>query len=87
MIEPMNYYLNELMNYECRMEEKQNAIQSILDKKENLQEEIDKLLSSEEIWNERLSDDINDEIVEKQMEIEALDRELDEIDEILADVT
>ena len=43
MIEPMNYYLNELMNYECRMEEKQNAIQSILDKKENLQEEIDKL--------------------------------------------
>ncbi|RHP70480.1 hypothetical protein DXA62_12515 [Coprobacillus sp. OF03-2AA] len=87
MIEPMNYYLNELMNYECRMEEKQNAIQSILDKKENLQEEIDKLLSSEEIWNERLSDDINDEIVEKQMEIEALDRELDEIDEILADVS
>ena len=75
------------MNYECRMEEKQNAIQSILDKKENLQEEIDKLLSSEEIWNERLSDDINDEIVEKQMEIEALDRELDEIDEILADVS
>jgi len=87
MIEPMNYYLNELMNYECRMEEKQNAIQSILDKKENLQEEIDKLLSSEEIWNERLSDDINDEIVEKQMEIEALDRELEEIDEILADVS
>ncbi|PWM79904.1 MAG: hypothetical protein DBY41_06710 [Clostridium sp.] len=87
MIEPMNYYLNELMNYECRMEEKQNAIQSILDKKENLQEEIDKLLSSEEIWNERLSDDINDEIVEKQMEMEALDRELDEIDEILADVS
>ena len=82
MIEPMNYYLNELMNYECRMEEKQNAIQSILDKKENLQEEIDKLLSSEEIWNERLSDDINDEIVEKQMEMEALDSELDEIDEI-----
>lgn len=87
MIEPMNYYLNELMNYECRMEEKQNAIQSILDKKENLQEKIDKLLSSEEIWNERLSDDINDEIVEKQMEIEALDRELEEIDEILADVS
>ena len=87
MIDPMNYYLNELMNYECRMEEKQNAIQSILDKKENLQEEIDKLLSSEEIWNERLSDDINDEIVEKQMEMEALDRELDEIDEILADVS
>lgn len=87
MIEPMNYYLNELMNYECRMEEKQNAIQSILDKKENLQEEIDKLLSSEEIWNERLSDDINDEIVEKQMEIEALDRGIDEIDEILADVS
>lgn len=87
MIEPMNYYLNELMNYECRMEEKQNAIQSILDKKENLQEEIDKLLSSEEIWNERLFDDINDEIVEKQMEIEALDRELEEIDEILADVS
>lgn len=87
MIEPMNYYLNELMNYECRMEEKQNAIQSILDKKENLQEEIDKLLSSEEIWNERLSDDINDKIVEKQMEMEALDRELDEIDEILADVS
>ena len=87
MIEPMNYYLNELMNYECRMEEKQNAIQSILDKKENLQEEIDKLLSSEEIWNERLSDDINDEIVEEQMEMEALDRELDEIDEILADVS
>lgn len=87
MIEPMNYYLNELMNYECKMEEKQNAIQSILDKKENLQEEIDKLLSSEEIWNERLSDDINDEIVEKQMEMEALDRELDEIDEILADVS
>ena len=75
------------MNYECRMEEKQNAIQSILDKKENLQEEIDKLLSSEEIWNERLSDDINDKIVEKQMEMEALDRELDEIDEILADVS
>ena len=87
MIEPMNYYLNELMNYECRMEEKQNAIQSILDKKENLQEEIDKLLSSEEIWNERLSDDINDEIVEQHMEIEALDRELEEIDEILADVS
>lgn len=87
MIEPMNYYLNELMNYECRMEEKRNAIQSILDKKENLQEEIDKLLSSEEIWNERLSDDINDEIVEKQMEMEELDRQLDEIDEILADVS
>ena len=69
------------------MEEKQNANQSILDKKENLQEEIDKLLSSEEIWNERLSDDINDKIVEKQMEMEALDRELDEIDEILADVS
>ena len=87
MIEPMNYYLNELMNYECKKKKKQNAIQSILDKKENLQEEIDKLLSSEEIWNERLSDDINDEIVEKQMEMEALDRELDEIDEILADVS
>lgn len=87
MIEPMNYYLNELMNYECKMEEKQNAIQSILDKKENLQEEIDELMSSEEIWNERLSDDINDEIVEKQLEMQALDRQLDEIDEILADVS
>lgn len=43
------------MNVEWK---KNKAIQSILDKKENLQEEIDKLLSSEEIWNERLSDDI-----------------------------